>query len=245
MIMSVIIIVMWWSCDDHCLWSLLSCDDHVITIVCHVMIMWSPLCVMRWSCDDHGLVCFLFYRHEYRHSRKEVRVHICCTCICTLCISRTSPVKIIFATCYWEVDTLTIISYDICSTITTVGVWDMRGKQFHRGVEIHSWALAVFAQYRLCPEEKLQWVVLHMHIHVWRGKGSFIWKINGGTRGQNLKLRFWGVGWDLAAPGPPPCSSFKVLPSLLSHFLSLSLPLSISYPLSHVLQTLRVSTSPN
>ncbi|CAI8029986.1 Protein argonaute-3 [Geodia barretti] len=39
------------------------------------------------------------------------------------------------------------------------GVWDMRGKQFHRGVEIHCWALAVFAQYRLCPEEKLQSVI--------------------------------------------------------------------------------------
>ena len=40
------------------------------------------------------------------------------------------------------------------------GVWDMRGKQFHRGVEIHSWALAVFAQYRLCPEDKLQSVYM-------------------------------------------------------------------------------------
>ena len=73
--------VMWW------LFSViifLSCDDHVITIVCHLMIMWSPLCVMRWSCDDHGLVCFLFYRHEYRHSQKEVHVHVHTCCICTL-----------------------------------------------------------------------------------------------------------------------------------------------------------------
>jgi eukaryotic translation initiation factor 2C len=42
------------------------------------------------------------------------------------------------------------------------GVWDMRGKQFHRGVEIHCWALAVFAQYRLCPEEKLQHFIFQL-----------------------------------------------------------------------------------
>ena len=45
------------------------------------------------------------------------------------------------------------------------GVWDMRGKQFHRGVEIHSWALVVFAQYRICPEEKLQLVSLRVCVH--------------------------------------------------------------------------------
>ena len=38
------------------------------------------------------------------------------------------------------------------------GVWDMRGKQFHKGVEIGVWALVIFAQYRYCPEEKIKYV---------------------------------------------------------------------------------------
>ncbi len=36
------------------------------------------------------------------------------------------------------------------------GVWDMRGKQFHRGVEIHHWVLLTFAQVRFCPEDKIR-----------------------------------------------------------------------------------------
>uniref|UniRef100_A0A670IYX9 Argonaute RISC catalytic component 3 n=1 Tax=Podarcis muralis TaxID=64176 RepID=A0A670IYX9_PODMU len=34
------------------------------------------------------------------------------------------------------------------------GVWDMRGKQFHTGVEIKMWAIACFATQRQCPEVK-------------------------------------------------------------------------------------------
>uniref|UniRef100_A0A673I8S1 Argonaute RISC catalytic component 3a n=1 Tax=Sinocyclocheilus rhinocerous TaxID=307959 RepID=A0A673I8S1_9TELE len=36
------------------------------------------------------------------------------------------------------------------------GVWDMRGKQFHTGVEIKMWAIACFATQRQCREEILK-----------------------------------------------------------------------------------------
>ena len=39
-----------------------------------------------------------------------------------------------------------------------VGVWDMRWKQFHKGVEIHSWTLVIFGTYRQCPEDRLRYV---------------------------------------------------------------------------------------
>ena len=45
-----------------------------------------------------------------------------------------------------------------CVCVVFTGVWDMRGKQFHKGVEIHSWTLVLFAAYRQCPEDKLRWV---------------------------------------------------------------------------------------
>ena len=45
-----------------------------------------------------------------------------------------------------------------CVPLCTVGVWDMRGKQFHKGVEIHSWTLVIFGTYRQCPEDRLRYV---------------------------------------------------------------------------------------
>ena len=36
------------------------------------------------------------------------------------------------------------------------GVWDMRGKQFHTGVQIHRWALACFANPSMCREDSLR-----------------------------------------------------------------------------------------
>jgi len=36
------------------------------------------------------------------------------------------------------------------------GVWDMRGKQFHTGIEIKVWAIACFAQQRTCNEAALR-----------------------------------------------------------------------------------------
>lgn len=36
------------------------------------------------------------------------------------------------------------------------GVWDMRGKQFHTGVEIRVWAIACFAPQRTCREDSLR-----------------------------------------------------------------------------------------
>jgi hypothetical protein len=32
----------------------------------------------------------------------------------------------------------------------------MRGKQFHKGIEIYSWAVIIFAQYRYCPDDKIK-----------------------------------------------------------------------------------------
>uniref|UniRef100_T1J113 Protein argonaute-1 n=1 Tax=Strigamia maritima TaxID=126957 RepID=T1J113_STRMM len=40
--------------------------------------------------------------------------------------------------------------------IPNQGVWDMRGKQFHTGVEIRNWALACFAPQRTCQEQALR-----------------------------------------------------------------------------------------
>ena len=40
-----------------------------------------------------------------------------------------------------------------------------RGKQFHKGMEIVSWALIIFAQYRQCPEDKIRYT-LHLRYHV-------------------------------------------------------------------------------
>lgn len=36
------------------------------------------------------------------------------------------------------------------------GVWDMRGKQFHIGIEIRVWAIACFAPQRTCREDALR-----------------------------------------------------------------------------------------
>ncbi|CDW54120.1 Argonaute 1 isoform B [Trichuris trichiura] len=36
------------------------------------------------------------------------------------------------------------------------GVWDMRGKQFHTGVEIRTWAIACFAPQHMCKEDALR-----------------------------------------------------------------------------------------
>ncbi|XP_038052098.1 protein argonaute-2-like isoform X1 [Patiria miniata] len=40
--------------------------------------------------------------------------------------------------------------------VPTQGVWDMRGKQFHTGVKISTWAIACFAQQHQCKEEALK-----------------------------------------------------------------------------------------
>ncbi|UYV61609.1 AGO1 [Cordylochernes scorpioides] len=41
-------------------------------------------------------------------------------------------------------------------TVPNLGVWDMRGKQFHTGVEIRVWAIACFAPQRVCREDSLR-----------------------------------------------------------------------------------------
>lgn len=44
------------------------------------------------------------------------------------------------------------------------GVWDMRNKQFHTGIEIKVWAIACFAPQRQCTELLLKWVTHWEHI---------------------------------------------------------------------------------
>ena len=36
------------------------------------------------------------------------------------------------------------------------GVWDMRGKQFHTGIEINVLAIACFAHQKHCPDQNLR-----------------------------------------------------------------------------------------
>ena len=36
------------------------------------------------------------------------------------------------------------------------GVWDMRGKQFHTGIEINVWAIACFAHQKQCQDQNLR-----------------------------------------------------------------------------------------
>lgn len=38
------------------------------------------------------------------------------------------------------------------------GVWDMRGKQFHTGVEVKIWAIACFAQQQHVKENDLRYI---------------------------------------------------------------------------------------
>ena len=38
------------------------------------------------------------------------------------------------------------------------GQWDMRHKQFHQGVEIHTWAILLFTEEKACDFDSLRWV---------------------------------------------------------------------------------------
>ncbi|XP_078662873.1 protein argonaute-2-like isoform X3 [Branchiostoma floridae x Branchiostoma belcheri] len=42
------------------------------------------------------------------------------------------------------------------TVVPNQGVWDMRGKQFHTGIEIRVWAMACFAPQRQCSEQALR-----------------------------------------------------------------------------------------
>jgi len=37
------------------------------------------------------------------------------------------------------------------------GQWDMRHKQFHQGVEIHTWAILLFTEEKTCDFDSLRW----------------------------------------------------------------------------------------
>ncbi len=39
------------------------------------------------------------------------------------------------------------------------GVWDMRGKQFHTGMEVKMWAIACFAQQQHVKENDLRYII--------------------------------------------------------------------------------------
>ena len=42
------------------------------------------------------------------------------------------------------------------TAVPTQGVWDMRGKQFHTGIEVKVWAIACFAQQQHVKENDLR-----------------------------------------------------------------------------------------
>ncbi|GAV05888.1 hypothetical protein RvY_15950-2 [Ramazzottius varieornatus] len=48
------------------------------------------------------------------------------------------------------------IQYGGRQAIPNQGVWDMRGKQFHTGVEVRVWAIACFAPQKMCREDALR-----------------------------------------------------------------------------------------
>ena len=68
-----------------------------------------------------------------------------------------------------------------------VGVWDMRGKQFHRGVEIHHWVLLTFAQVRFAPEDKIR-SVDHCNDYVSSCLVQFLYKVRLGGCGLYLLI---------------------------------------------------------
>ncbi|XP_016341363.1 protein argonaute-3-like [Sinocyclocheilus anshuiensis] len=73
----------------------------------------------------------------------SVSVSDVCCCVCAL----TRPVQQINLELSLQNRTVATPSH---------GVWDMRGKQFHTGVEIKMWAIACFATQRQCREEILK-----------------------------------------------------------------------------------------
>uniref|UniRef100_A0A671KNT3 Protein argonaute-3-like n=1 Tax=Sinocyclocheilus anshuiensis TaxID=1608454 RepID=A0A671KNT3_9TELE len=76
-------------------------------------------------------------------SRLVMSVSDVCCCVCAL----TRPVQQINLELSLQNRTVATPSH---------GVWDMRGKQFHTGVEIKMWAIACFATQRQCREEILK-----------------------------------------------------------------------------------------
>ncbi|XP_077990342.1 protein argonaute-2-like isoform X3 [Glandiceps talaboti] len=48
------------------------------------------------------------------------------------------------------------VSLSKATAVPNQGVWDMRGKQFHTGIEIRVWAIACFAPQRSCREDALR-----------------------------------------------------------------------------------------
>ncbi|XP_055345664.1 protein argonaute-2-like isoform X2 [Paramacrobiotus metropolitanus] len=54
------------------------------------------------------------------------------------------------------------IQYGGRQAIPNQGVWDMRGKQFHTGVEIRVWAIACFAPQKMCREDALRTFTQHL-----------------------------------------------------------------------------------
>lgn len=53
------------------------------------------------------------------------------------------------------------------------GVWDMRGKQFHTGVEVKVWAIACFAQQQHVKENDLRFVFISFCLFVVVVEGLF------------------------------------------------------------------------
>ena len=126
------------------------------------------------------LLCFFLFRLECRLSQRKVRMCMYTgytasntTTVWYQCSSVSQCHSIHTIICpnvllqeflaylqwvwLWPVSNIT----GACLTVSVsqcAGVWDMRGKQFHKGVEIHSWTLVIFGTYRQCPEDRLRCV---------------------------------------------------------------------------------------
>lgn len=133
-------------------------------LLCVFVFCVNWICVQKWALIHFGVdeecVCG---SGEFSES-KSVYV---CGCVCAhLCFC---PLKCESVWTVW----MWVFAHIIMSTCgetamlfqnRTVatpshGVWDMRGKQFHTGVEIKMWAIACFATQRQCREEILKYDV--------------------------------------------------------------------------------------
>lgn len=96
---------------------------------------------------------------------QKIRVYVSA---CALCVSVLSPVWMwVFAHLIGSTCGETAMLFQNRTVATpSHGVWDMRGKQFHTGVEIKMWAIACFATQRQCREEILKYGYYYLLIRV-------------------------------------------------------------------------------
>ncbi|MCI4395505.1 hypothetical protein PGIGA_G00181350 [Pangasianodon gigas] len=74
------------------------------------------------------------------------------------------------------------------------GVWDMRGKQFHTGVEIKIWAIACFATQRQCREEILKYGFSPPSLNRTVATPSHgVWDMRGKQFHTGVEIKIWAI----------------------------------------------------